>query len=242
MQKKVQIKTRGFATIFKKAALQFVLRWLREHNSKLRVHESWIREIEFTAACPMAWRHLWKDGFLDCYSSQPDLTPALLNFLRQKWGHLEKSKAGRLKKFLSANTCAKWDDSFASLAAVEEANKIRRILKEKDNRPKVPPGGRAVMKEDLEFLELSRTMWAKRKHHNAVVPDEFGNVSMWDLQDGEIAVAFEKSPGGSRVEIADVVKARKWVAANQLASEQFAEEVLDKDGFLQVKASPRRRK
>lgn len=69
-------------------------------------------------------------------------------------------------------------------------------------------------------------------------PDKFGNNSLWHLQDGELATAFEHSAGGEAVTIDDVVKARKWVARNIDASKIFAESVLDKDGWLHIKDKP----
>jgi hypothetical protein len=236
MQKKIQIRTRGVATIFKKAALQFVLRW----NESMRVHESWLDAIERVAACCPLWpRHMADQDFGDSYRQAPDLAAALLNFLRKKWGRLEKSKAGKLKKFLSQNPVVKWDDSFNSRAAVEEANKIQKHLSQ--IAPKVPPGGRATTKADYEHLALSRTMWANRKH-SGPVPDTLGNVPLWDLHEQEIQRAVEKLPWGIGIEIDDIVKARKWVVTNQRDGKKFAEKVLDKDGFLHVKGNARRRK
>ena len=183
MQNKIQIPKYGFAVIYKKNALQFVLRWLRKKKSKIRVHHDWIFPIEFAAACPVYWREYWKRQLVDCYTQEPDLTAALLNCLRVKWSKLETSKAGRLKRFLSQNPAVPWQQGIN------------------------------------------------------VKADKVGNVPIWVMQDGEIAIAFEKSPGGASVTIDDVVKARKWVVANQSDGEKFAEKVLDKDGFLHVKGN-----
>jgi hypothetical protein len=236
LQKKIQIMTHGVATIYHKDALQFVLRW----KESMRVHESWIDAIERVAArCPLWPQHMAEQDFGDSYRQAPDLAAALLNFLRKKLGRLEKSKAGKLKKFLSQNPVVKWDDSFNSREAVEEANKIQKYLSQ--IAPKVPPGGRATTKADYEHLALSRTMWANRKH-SGPVPDTVGNVPIWDLQEQEIQRAVEKLPWGIGVTIDDIVKARKWVVANQRAGKRFAKKVLDKDGFLHVKSKTRRRK
>ena len=113
--------------------------------------------------------------FTNCYWQLPDLTAALLNFLRQKWAALETSKAGKLKRFLSQNTAVKWVEGFASREAVEEANAIRQILKEKQPHKNIPCP-RPVTEEDEKFFQLSQTMWANRQH-SGVVPDEFGNVN-----------------------------------------------------------------
>ena len=175
------------------------------------------------------------------YFQAPDLTVALLYFLRQKWAKLQNSKAGKLKRFLSASTVAQWHPSFGSRAAVEEANEIREFLKSK--APKVKPGISAAsdIEAHLEFQRFSQTVWNNRKHHG-IVPDEFGNVSQWALQDGQLAIAFENSPGGSPVTTEDVLKARKWVAKEQRDYEQFEKKVLDENGLIRVKAKPRSRK
>lgn len=187
MQNKIQIRKHGFAVIYKKAALQFVLRWLRKSKSKMSVHHDWIFPIEFAAACPVYWRDLWKHELVNCYTQNPDLTAALLNYLRVKWSKLETSKAGKLKRFLSQNPAVTWQ------------------------REMIPKA------------------------------DSMGNVPLWDLQDGEIAIAFQKSLGGSQVSIDDVVKARKWIVANQRSFEKYAAKVLDADGFLLTKIKSRRR-
>ena len=187
MQNKIQIQKHGFAVIYKEAALQFVLRWLREHKSKMRVHRDWIFPIEFAAACPVYWREYWKHELVNCYTEEPDLTAALLNFLREKWSKLETSKAGKLKRFMSQNLAVPWQ------------------------RGMIPKA------------------------------DSMGNVPLWDLSDGEIANAFEKSLGGSQVNIDDVVKARKWIVTNQRTDEKYAAKVLDTDGFLFTKIKSRRR-
>jgi hypothetical protein len=182
MQKRIDAPFRGYAVIYNKDALRFVLRW----HEPMRVSKSWINGIEMAAASPNDF--FSKNVYTRLYSREPDLAAALLNRMRQKWSRLETSKAGKLKKFLSQNTAAKWERGFGAPA------------------------------------------------------DQGGNVSLWDLQDGEIATAFEKSPGGQTVTPDDVCKARKWVAANIRAGEKFAIKVLDKDGFLCVKGKFYRRK
>ncbi len=209
----------------------------------MRIHESWVTGIELIAACDPLWpRHMVEQDFGSCYFQSPNLAAALLNYLRNdKWSRINNSKAGKLKKFLSQNSVVKWDDSFNSRAAVKEVERIREILKEKDNRPKTPSGGRAPVKGDYEFLQLSKTMWANRKY-SGPVPDTFGNVPVWDLQDKQIKAAIEKLPWGIGVKIDDIIKARKWIVANQRASKNFTKKVLDKEGFLHVKGRARRRK
>ena len=254
MQKKIDIPHRGVATIFKKDALEFVRNWdkpivrlcLNKDQSRWeqvrvrKIHKSWIQNIELVAACCPQWpKHMIAQEFTHCYWQLPDLTAALLNFLREKWAALETSKAGKLKRFLSQNTAVKWVEGFASREAVEEANAIRKILKEK--QPNLPCP-RPVTEEDEKFFQLSETMWANRKHRSGIVPDEFGNVNAWALNDGQLAATFEHSRGGEVVTIEDVVKARRWVVENQREGEAFAETVLDKDGYLHLEGKPFRRK
>jgi hypothetical protein len=236
LQKKIQPKRRGVGTLFKKDALRFVLKW----PVKGRAAISGIYQINNYAGSPNLWAKMFAKDFAEDYAFSPDLFAALLNFLRGKWRALEKSKAGKLKKFIAENMAVKWDESFASRAAVEEANKIRTFLSERE--PKVPPGGRAVTKEDEDFILMARTMWAKRQHRSGVVPDKFGNVSAWDLQDKEIKTAFEKSPGGFSVSIADVVKARKWVAKHQFEGDKFEANCVSAEGYIYLKKRARRPK
>ena len=73
-------------------------------------------------------------------------------------------------------------------------------------------------------------------------PDSLGWIPTWDLQDGEIARAFEHSPGGIPVKIEDVTKARKWAKRNQDAGNKLAKKVFDENGYLHAKGKPRRRK
>jgi hypothetical protein len=256
MQKKIDIPTRGVATIFKKDALEFVRSWDKpivrlclnkeqsrwEQVSVRKIHKSWILNIELVAACDPLWpKHMIAQEFTHCYLQLPDLTAALLNFLREKWAALETSKAGKLKRFLSQNTAVKWVEGFASREAVEEANAIRKILKAMEPHKNIPCP-RPVTEEDEKFRQLSETMWANREHRSGVVPDEFGNVNAWALSDGQLAATFEHSRGGEVVTIADVCAARRWVVENQKEGEAFAETVLDKDGYLHLEEKPLRRK
>jgi hypothetical protein len=238
LQKKIQITGHGVATIYHKDALQFVLRW----KESMRVHEGWIQSIEHVAACCPLWpRHMLEQDFGGSYLQAPNLAAALLHELRKKWGRLEKSKAGKLKKFFSQQPCVKWDDDFNSPAAVREAEAITKSLKEKE--PKIPlvGGSRAVTQADYEHLALCRTLWAKRRH-SGPVPDTLGNVSISDLPEKHIKSAVEKLPWGKGVTIDDIMKARKWVVANQRAGKKFAEKVLGKDKFLHVKGKAQRRR
>jgi hypothetical protein len=134
-----------------------------------------------------------------------------------------------------------WDDSFNSRAAVKEAEEIQKICDAK--APKIPMvgGSRAVTQADYDHLAFCRKMWAKRKH-SGPVPSTIRDVPVVALQDRDIAIAFEKSPGGFPVSKGDVHEARRQVNADHRAGERFAEKVLDKDGFLQVEGKSRRRK
>ncbi len=209
----------------------------------MRVHENWIKSIEQVAACCPLWpAHMAEQDFGHSYRQAPELAAALLNEMRKKWGRLEKSRSGRLKKFFTQQPSVKWETVFNTRAAVEEADAIRKFLSEKESElPKVPPGGRATTEADYQHLELSRTMWAKRKH-TGPVPDTLGEVPIGHLPDKHIQIAVAKLPWGKGLTTEDVVKARKWVVANQRAGKRFAEKVLDKDGFLHVKGKARRRK
>lgn len=207
----------------------------------MRVHKSWVHGIERVAACCPLWpRHMVEQDFGDCYFKSPNLAAALLNFLRGKWGRLEKSKAGKLKKFLSQYPTVKWDDSFNSRAALNEIEQIRKFLKEREPQIPMAGGSRAATQADYEHLALARAMSASRRH-NGPVPDTLGNVPLWDLQDKQIQTAIEKLPWGGGIRIDDIVKSRKWVIANQMAGKKFEEQVLDKDGFLLIKGKSHRK-
>jgi len=110
MQKRIDPSSRGFFTIFKKDALQFVMRW----HEQSTVHESWVTQIGIYAASPEVLRMHWRVNFVNDYLAWPDLAAALLNFLRQKFSKLETSKAGKLKKFISQNNCVKWERGFGA--------------------------------------------------------------------------------------------------------------------------------
>ena len=212
MQKRIDTPRRGVAVLFHKDALQFVQRWQVKWGKPVLVDVGWIEAVERAASnCPLWPRHMVNQDlaevglltvesadfppgmkrYLDVtgrrIATDEYLAPSLLDFLKKKWARLERSKAGKLKKFLAQNTCAKWQDGFGA------------------------------------------------------TPDDLGNVNLWDLQDGELARAFEKSSGGRTVKIDDVTKARKWVAANVRAGEKFAAKVLDENGFLDLKHRLRRK-
>jgi hypothetical protein len=242
LQNKIQITSYGVATIYHKDALQCVFRWLRAHKTEnLCVHVGFIHAVEQVAACCPLWpRHMVLQNFATAYFQHPNLTAALLHDLRQKWGRLERSKAGKLKKYFSQNPVVKWDDSFNSRAAIKEAEAIRKFLKEKEPQIPMTGGAREVTQADLDHLALSDNIWAKRKHAGPV-PEPLGNVPLRDLPDKHIQTALEKLPWGKGITIDDIVKARQWVAVEQRAGKKLAEKVLDKDGFLQVKAMSRRR-
>ena len=190
MQKRIDTPRRGVAVLFHKDALQCVQKYQARWRKPVLVHVGWINEVETVAARSPLWpKHMTNEDLAAAWWAEPDLTAELLCCLRRKWAMLERSKAGKLKKFMAQNTCAKWPL--------------------KTNKPK---------------------------------PDKMGNVCLWDLQDQEIEIAFENSPVGVPVEIDDVTKARKWVAANVLAGEKYAKRVLDVNGFLDLKHRLRRAK
>lgn len=232
MQKRSELKTRGFAPIFHKQALQFVLDW----HKPMRVNEDWIQMIEMCAAKPDVLRHSFAVDFALTYAAAPDLAAALLNFFRKKWAALEKSKAGKLKKFLSLYTVVKWRDSFgpANKVAIKKTNDYWR-----KRFPNGLVGAGAPTIEDAKFVKENAEKW---KPGDRAACDSMGNCDIWHLQDGELAIAFERSPGGEVVTVEDVRKARQWVVAAVKDGKKFAEKVLDKDGFIHVKSTTRRRK
>lgn len=251
MQKKIQIERHGVATLFHKEALQFVLRWLRQNNKeRRRFHVGWIESVEHVAAnCPLWPPHMVKqdwNGFhsatvdvAGCHQQAPELAETLLFFLQRKWRRLEGSKLGQLKKYFSHSPVVKWEDSFNWPTAVKEAEEIRKICDE--NEPKFPMvgGSREVTQADWDHLAFCRNLWAKRRH-SGPVPDTMGNVPIGDLKDKNIQSAVEKLPWGKGITVDDVVKARKWVVANQNAGKKFAAEILDDGGYLCVGQLPQR--
>ncbi|HSY18398.1 MAG TPA: hypothetical protein VK815_08695, partial [Candidatus Acidoferrales bacterium] len=112
----------------------------------------------------------------------------------------------------------------AALSQVEEAKRLP-----------VPRGGRAPMIEDQKIDDALKEIWSRRKHTGAG-PDTMGNVAIWNLQDADIVVAFENSPGGFKVTKQQVREARRAVVAAHKASETYAKRVLDKDGWLHIPA------
>jgi hypothetical protein len=240
MQKKKQISHFSVAPLFHETALEFVAQWQKE---QMRVHLNWIIGIERIAACEPRWpRHMAMQDFADCYWQAPDLAAALLNCLRERWASLEKQKHGKLKKFLARNISVPWDDSFKkSRASLQEAKELQKICDAHAPKIPMPAGGRATTQADLDHLAFCRKVWAGRKFPGPV-PSTIGDVPVWDLQDGAVAIAFEKSPGGFPVNKGDVREARRQVIADHRAAEKFAKAFLDKDGFIQAGCKPRRRK
>jgi hypothetical protein len=244
MQNRNDIQTRGFDVIFKKDALEFIMKWphpiVRQRFNKdssrweqvqvRKIPQSWINDIARVAAWPE-----WARNFAESYVQAPDLAAALLNHLHQKWAALETSKAGKLKRFLSQNTAVKWEPGFGPANTVA----INKLLEwQKTQKPFV--GARAVTKKDEKFwAENPPVEW---KPGDGAARDCMGMCNIWHLQDGQIATAFEHSLGGEVVDADEVAKARKWVVANQRAGESFAEKVLDKDGYLHLEEKPLRRK
>jgi len=241
MQKKKQISHYSVAPLFHKAALEFVTRkWKGEPK---HVTLNWIEKIEQMAACEPRWqRHLANERFCNSYWQAPNLAAALLNYLRERWASLEKQKHGKLKKFLARNLSVLWDDSFKkSRASIEEAKELQKICDA--HAPKIPMlgGARAATQADLDHMEFERKVWAGRKFPGPV-PTTIGDVCVLELEDADIANAFEKSPGGYRVSKQTIHDARRQINAEHRAAEKFTRAVLDKNGFLQAGCKPRRRK
>jgi hypothetical protein len=239
VQQKKQIRKFSVAPLFHEDALKFVWGW----KESKRVHESWIEAIEQIAACEPRWpRHMALQGFGDCYWQAPNLAAALLNFLRERWASLEKQKHGKLKKFLARNSSVPWDDSFKkSRASIQEAKELLKIIDANDPKIPMPAGGRAVTQADLDHWEFSRKVWEGRKFPSPV-PTTIGDVAVWELEDTDIANAFEKSPGGYSVSKQTIHDARRQIITDHRDAEKFSKTVLDADGFLQASCKPRRRK
>jgi hypothetical protein len=256
MQIKKQIRKYSVAPLFHKAALKFMLKWLGDHNRSAHINKEWIESVERFAVCNPHWpqhmaaqdwcgtyitikgKRVWMPG---AYRKNPDLAAALLNFLREKWAKLETSKPQKLKSFLAHNLTVKWENAFNSPEALAEWKCLAALQQvEEAKRPPVPVGGRAPMIEDQQIDDALRKIWSGRKHLGPG-PDNLGNVPVWDLQDSDIAIAFEKSSGGFPVNKSDVREARRQVITDHRAGEKFAKKVLDKDGFLQVEGKSRRR-
>jgi hypothetical protein len=244
VQKKKQIRHYSVAPLFNKAALQFVLRLLRlPKNNEMRVPLNWIEKIERMAACEPRWqRHLANEHFCNSYWQAPNLAAALLNYLRERWASLERQKHGKLKKFLARNLSVPWDDSFKkSRASIEEAKELQKICDANTPKIPMPVGGRPVTQADLDHMEFERKVWAGRKFPGPV-PTTIGDVCVLELEDTDIANAFEKSPGGYRVSKQTIHDVRRQINAEHRAFDKFAKAVLDKDGFLQAGCKPLRRK
>lgn len=239
MQKKKQISKYSVASLFHKDALEFVARWEKE---LLRVPLTWIECVERVAACDPRWpRHMAMQDFEHCYWQAPDLAAALLNFLRERWARLERQKHGKLKKFLARNQSFPWDDSFKkSSASIEEAKELQKICDA--NAPKIPMVGgcRAVTQADLDHIGFCRKVWAGRKFPGPV-PTTIGDIGVRNLEDADIANAFEKSLGGYSVSKQTIHDVRRQIIAEHRTAEKFTKAVLDKDGFLQVEVKSHRR-
>ncbi len=184
--------------------------------------------------------------FAKDYAFSPDFFVELLNLLRRKWRGLEKTRTGKLKRFISRETAVKWDESCAQAfgdlpnfrAAVREAEKIREKLASTEPKPnpmEAQLGAISVTEEYKRFFREAQRLWNNREHRNSVVPDKMGNVAIWDLQDAQIAIAFENSPGGERVTIEDVIKARNWIAGHQREAEKFKSKHVDENGLIRRK-------
>lgn len=243
MQKKKQIHTYSVAPLFHKAALKFVKLKLKQWETPTRVHKSWISDIEQIAACESRWpRHMAMQGFGNCYWQAPNLAAALLNFLRQRWTSLERQKHGKLKKYLARNLSVPWDDSFKkSRASIQEAKELQKICDAHAPKIPMPPGGRAVTQADLDHENFCQKIWAGRKFPGPV-PSTIGDVCVLELEDTDIANAFEKSPGGYSVSKQTIHDVRRQIIAEHRAANKFAKAVLNKNGFLRADRKPRRRK
>lgn len=90
-----------------------------------------------------------------------------------------------------------------------------------------------------EAKKTTFELWTNRKHSGAT-PDTLGNVSIAALEDKQIKTAVEKFDWGKTVTIADITKARKWVAKNQSDGKNFQAQCVDADGFLILTRSKRR--
>ena len=110
-------------------------------------------------------------------------------------------------------------------AAPDLAAALLHFLRKKFARLEKTPTGRLK-------IYIATTIAHKWHKGFGVKPDDGGHVWLHDLQDGELATAFEKSPGGGVVSVNDVVKARKWVAKNQIAWKQTEPRLVDKDGYV----------
>jgi hypothetical protein len=239
MQKKKQIHSYSVAPLFHEDALKFVWGW----KESMCVSERWIEQIERVAACEPRWpRHMAMQDFEHCYWQSPDLAAALLNHLRQRWASLEKQKHGKLKKFLARNLSVPWDDSFKkSRASIQEAKELQKICDAHAPKIPMPPGGRAVTQADLDHEDFCQKVWAGRKFPGPV-PTTIGDVCVLELEDTDIANAFEKSPGGFSVSKQIIHDVRRQIIADHRDAKKFAKAVLDKDGFLQTGCKPRRGK
>jgi len=110
MQNKIAARTAGFPVLFKRESLEFVQSW----PVAIRVSKIWVEEIEIAASAPPWYRQL-SSNFIEAYLAEPDLFAALLNHLRAKWAKLEKTKSGKLKKWLAQTVTVNWKRGFDGL-------------------------------------------------------------------------------------------------------------------------------
>ena len=209
----------------------------------MRVTLNWIEKIERMAACEPRWqRHLANEHFCISYWQAPNLAAALLNYLRERWASLERQKHGKLKKFLARNLSVPWDDSFKkSRASIQEAKELQKICDAHAPKNPVGPLTQEQYDQELAHWDFCQKIWAGRKFPGPV-PSTIGDVCVLELEDTDIANAFEKSPGGYRVSKQMIHDVRRQIRAEHRAFDKFAKAVLDKDGFLQAVCKPRRRK
>lgn len=96
-QRKIQVPFFGGEPLFQKEMLQFVKKW----PERLYVHRSTLELLANIAAFPDPMIGLFPASFSGLYVRVPDFTIGVIHFLRRKWKQLDKSKAGRLKRFLA---------------------------------------------------------------------------------------------------------------------------------------------
>ena len=209
----------------------------------MRVSESWVEQIERVAACEPRWpRHMAMQDFEASYWQAPNLAAALLNFLRERWTSLEKQKHGKLKKYLARNLSVPWDDSFKkSRASLQEAKELQKICDAHAPKNPVGPLTQEQYDQELAHWNFCQKIWAGREFPGPV-PTTIGDVCVLELEDADLANAFEKSLGGYRVSKQTIHDVRRQIIAEHRAAEKFAKAVLDKDGFLQAGCKPLRRK
>jgi hypothetical protein len=101
---------------------------------------------------------------VSCYRAAPDLTLELLTFLREQWRKLDKSKAGRLRAFLSTTTgmkTAQGEKHQSRLTDGEIALAYEETSKENVNTGDVVQARRAVIKKLQQGKKLAGTAYDK---------------------------------------------------------------------------------